>query len=275
MELMNAIDAWANPNIPPPPGEASGFRRIEYLFTGNADLRQRGTTSEQYIEEMDASAIEKAVLTASQEGVNNDWVFEMLDKHPDRFALALYLDPTRGMETIRFLEQVHSERPVRLVRLLAFKTQLPYNHAVYYGLYAKCIELDIPIGVNVGIPGPPVPGQSQHPMALDEVCHFFPELKVIFAHGGEPWDALCVKLMLKWKNLHYMTSAFSPKHIPNSVIHYLNTRGPDKVMFASDYPILSWDRCRREIEEIEFRDEETKRKFLHDNAARIFFPTDA
>jgi predicted TIM-barrel fold metal-dependent hydrolase len=75
--------------------------------------------------------------------------------------------------------------------------------------------------------------------------------------------------MLKWKNLYYMTSAYAPKHLPKAIVHYMNTRGPDKVMFASDYPLLGLDRCAREIEKMEFRDEERRRKFAGDNARRV------
>jgi len=270
---VKIVDAWMNPNILAPSGRPEHFERIEYLFGGTTSLRARGTTTEQYIEEMDRAGIERGVLTATVENPEgyNDWVFEMCENHPDRFVPALYVDPTHGMDSIRAVEAMHRDHDIRLVKVLGFKTQLPYDHPYYFPLYAKCIELDVPISVNVGIPGPAVPGRCQDPMALDEVCYFFPELKVIMAHGGEPWDALCVKLMLKWRHLYYMTSAFAPKHIPGSVLHYLNTRGADKVMFASDYPILSFDRCREEVDRMEFRDDSVREKFLRGNALRVIY----
>jgi predicted TIM-barrel fold metal-dependent hydrolase len=74
-------------------------------------------------------------------------------------------------------------------------------------------------------------------------------------HGGEPWVDLCVKLLLKWPNLHYMSSAFAPKRIPAPIMQLANSRGPDKVMWASDYPVLTFARCAGEIEEMPFKDE--------------------
>ena len=59
---------------------------------------------------------------------------------------------------------------------------------------------------------------------IDEVCWYFPELKFVMRHGAEPWTALACKLMLKYPNLYYSTSAFSPKHYPKDVMHYANTR---------------------------------------------------
>lgn len=59
------------------------------------------------------------------------------------------------------------------------------------------------------------------------VCWFFPEFKVVMRHGAEPWTDLAVKLMLKWPNLFYSTSAFAPKYYPKAIIDYANTRGAD------------------------------------------------
>jgi predicted TIM-barrel fold metal-dependent hydrolase len=157
-----------------------------------------------------------------------------------------------------------------MARIMAFHTLIPYNDPRCYPLYAKCVELDIPISINVGVPGPLVPAaRLQDPIVLDEICAFFPELKIIMAHGGDPWAAVCVKLMLKWKNLNYMSSAFAPKHLPKEIVHYMNTRGPDRIMWASDYPLLGFDRCASEIEAMDLRDEERRRKFGRDNARRV------
>ena len=126
--------------------------------------------------------------------------------------------------------------------------QVPINDKKFYPLYAKCVELDIPICVCAGIPGPRVPFECQNVAHIDEVCWFFPELKFVTRHGCEPWADLAVKLMLKWPNLYYSTSAFAPKYYPKDVIHYANTRGADKVMYAGYFPMgltleRIWTRC--------------------------------
>ena len=88
----------------------------------------------------------------------------------------------------------------------------------------------------------------QHVERIDEVCWFFPELKFVMRHGAEPWTALAVKLMLKWPNLYYSTSAFAPKHYPKDIIDFANTRGADKVMYAGYFPMgLSLERIFSEL----------------------------
>ena len=88
-------------------------------------------------------------------------------------------------------------------------------------------------------------------------------------HGCEPWEDLIVKLMLKWPNLYYSTSAFSPKYYPKAIIDYANTRGADKVIYAGYFPMgLSLDRIFGEFADVPFNDDVWPR-FLRGNAARV------
>jgi hypothetical protein len=76
--------------------------------------------------------------------------------------------------------------------------------------------------------------------------------------------------MLKWPNLHYSTSAFAPKYYPKDVIHYANTRGADKVMYAGYFPMgLTLERIWTEMPDVQFRDHVWP-KFLRENAIRVF-----
>ena len=102
------------------------------------------------------------------------------------------------------------------------------------------------------------------------ICYDLPELKLVTRHGAEPWEKLMVKLMLKWPNLYYSTSAFAPKHYPQAIIDYANTRGADKVMYAGYFPSgLSLERIMTEMPNVAFRDGVWS-KFLRDNALRVF-----
>ena len=120
------------------------------------------------------------------------------------------------------------------------------------------------------MPGPRVPFAPQYVGLIDEVCWFFPELKFVTRHGCEPWADLAVKLLLKWPNLYYSTSAFAPKFYPKDVIHFANTRGADKVMYAGYFPMgLSLERIFGEMPDVPFRDHVWP-KFLRENAIRVF-----
>src|SRR5262249_29388953 len=146
---------------------------------------------------------------------------------------------------------------------------IPPSSKEYYPIYAKCVELDVAVLINVGFPGPRVPAFSQDPMHLDEVCWFFPDLRVIMRHGGEPWVDTCVKLLLRWPNAYFATTGFAPRWYPKGIMEFLNTRGADKVIYAGYWPMLSYDRIFEELSALQLK-EAVWPKFLRHNAERAF-----
>jgi hypothetical protein len=192
--------------------------------------------------------------------------------HPDRFVQMVGVDPNTGMEAVRELERGVRERGAKAAHCwgTGLIPQVPINDKKMYPIYAKCVELDVPMVIYVGVPGPRILMGAQDVALLDEVCWFFPELKLVTRHGGEPWTDLMVKLMLKWPNLYYSTSAFAPKHYPAEIVHYANTRGADKIIYAGYYAAgLHLDRIFAELPHVPFR-EHVWPKFLHENARRVF-----
>jgi predicted TIM-barrel fold metal-dependent hydrolase len=194
-----------------------------------------------------------------------------LKEYPDRFRASLEIDPNDITGAVRRVRKAYDE--YRLAAVTSFPAglipQVPVSDRRYYPIYQTCIDLDLPVIVNAGIAGPRLPSACQDVMHFDEVCYDFPELRIIMRHGAEPWEALAVKLMLKWPGLYYMTSAFAPKYYPKAVIDYANTRGADKVMYAGYYPMgLSLERIFAEMPNVPFRDEVWP-KFLRENAVRV------
>jgi predicted TIM-barrel fold metal-dependent hydrolase len=97
----------------------------------------------------------------------------------------------------------------------------------------------------------------------------FPELVFVMRHGAEPWVDLAVKLMLKWPNISYSTSAFAPRYYPQEIIDYANTRGADKIVYGGYFPMgLPLERIVTELSTVPFKDEVWP-KFLRENAARV------
>jgi predicted TIM-barrel fold metal-dependent hydrolase len=262
------IDCWVNVNM-------SGLGRPDYLKEVAQNYFKQGEdffrdySVEETLKLMDALGVEKAILTCDP-GRPQEHVLSFEKARPDRFFLGAQLDPRQGMKALRALEKFHDQHNVVLARITPFMLDIPPNDAIYYPIYAKCIELDLPITINTGIPGPPAPGECQHPMHLDKVCLHFPELKLVMAHGADPWWNEACRLMLKYRNLHMMTSAYLPKYFPPELIHFMNTRGQGKVIFASDHPAIQMDRCVKEAEQLDLR-EGVLDKFLYANAERLFF----
>ncbi len=220
------------------------------------------------VDQMDEHGIEKAMVGFMEDKTS----IKAKETYPDRFFFDLPCNPNEGMNEVRRIKRLHKDFGIKAVSVFPAGTcpQVAINDARMYPLYAACVELDIPILLNVGVPGPRIPLETQKVEHLDEVCWFFPELKVIMRHGAEPWQDLAVKLMIKYPNLYYSTSAFAPKHYPKAIIDYANRRGADKIIYAGYFPMgLSLDRIFSDMKNVPFN-KDVWPKFLRENAAKVF-----
>lgn len=241
----------------------------EYMFRNIPEIGPQDDFVAFTVEEMNKHGIERAML-GFDDGKTE--VAEALERFPQRFFTSYHANPNQGMDEVRKIERLYNDHGIKAVT--AFPSglcpQVPINDKRWYPIYAKCVELDIPFACCVGVPGPRLPMAPQNVELIDEVCWFFPELRFVMRHGAEPWTELAVKLMLKYPNLSYMTSAFAPRHYPKNIIHYANTRGSDKIMYAGYFPMgLSLDRIFKELNDVSFN-ENVWPKFLRENAIRIF-----
>jgi predicted TIM-barrel fold metal-dependent hydrolase len=243
---------------------------VEYMFKDvPPDADPEADPVAVVLGEMDHFGIDKAMLGVS---FHRSESTRAIEQHPDRFFASYEVNPNLGMQGVRDLVQAYETLGVKAASCFpaGLTPQVAINDKRMYPIYAKCIELDIPICITTGVPGPRVPMLCQKTELLDEVCWFFPELKVVMRHGAEPWDELAVKLMLKWPNLYYSTSAFAPRYYPQSIIDYANTRGAEKVMYAGYFPMgLSLERIFSELPNVQLKDDVWP-KFLRENAVRVF-----
>ena len=241
----------------------------QYMFKDIPDSGKKEDYIAYTIEQMDKHNIERAMLGIDD---HNEIAKEALKRHPDRFFASLEVNPNNGMDEVRKMVRLHKDHGIKAITGFAsgLCPQVPYNDKKWYPIYAKCVELDIPFCPCVGVPGPRLPMAPQKVELLDEVCWFFPELKVVMRHGAEPWEKLAWKLMLKYPNLYYMTSAFAPKFYPEEIVNFANSRGADKVMYAGYFPMgLSLDRIFKDMPNVPFKDEVWP-KFLRENARKVF-----
>jgi predicted TIM-barrel fold metal-dependent hydrolase len=235
-----------------------------YMFKDPVDVKRGDDPIGDTLREMDRFNIQIAVIS-----VNDELSVAALKSHPDRFAGQVMVDPSQGIDAVRLLTHAYENHGIGAASFFPCGCNVAIDDKRAYPIYSKCVELDIPIFINAGVPGPRVPFQPQYVGLLDEVCWFFPELKIILRHGCEPWADLAVKLMLKWPNLYYSTSAFAPKYFPKDIIAYANTRGADKIIYAGYYPSgLSLERSFSELPDVPFRPHVWP-KFLRENALRV------
>ena len=218
------------------------------------------------LNEMDRHGIEMGVI-----GVDGEVSRKALKAHPDRFIPQGSVDPNKGMEGIRNMVRQYEEFGVRSFGAFnaGYNPQVGISDAQMYPIYAKCVELDVPIFSCAGVPGPRFPMWPQKVELIDRVMYDFPDLVFVTRHGCEPWEDLAVKLMLKWPNLYYSTTAFAPKYYPKAIIDYGNSRGADRIIYGGYFPMgLSLDRIMTDMQTLPLK-ESVWKKFLSDNARKV------
>jgi uncharacterized protein len=219
------------------------------------------------LHEMDKYGIEIGLI-----GVSDATSRLALKRHPDRFVASGNIpDPNDVTGSVRALRQEYEEFGIKATGVFPAGTfpQVAIDDPKMYPIYQTCVDLDIPIFCTAGVPGPRLKYAPQEVSKIDVVMYDFPDLVFVTRHGCEPWEKLAWKLMLKWPNLYYSTSAFAPKHYPQEIINYANTRGADKIIYAGYFPMgLSLERIFTDMPHVPFKDEVWP-KFLHENARRV------
>jgi hypothetical protein len=250
-----------------PPGH-NPHELINYMFKEFPHVPRTESSIEDLLRTMDQYGIERGLIPLY---LDDELAIRAVREHPDRLLGSVSVDPNEGMKALRDLQRAVEEIGAKSAQFMPadLNPPVPINDKRTFPLYAKCIELDIPIFVNGGVPGPRVPFDSQYPGLVDEVCWFFPELVFVFRHGCDPWGDLTVKLLLKWPNLYYSTSGWAPKHYPKPIIDFANSRGKDKILYAGYYPYgLELERIFKELPDVPLKDEVWP-LFLRENAARV------
>src|SRR5882672_3368647 len=266
--------------------EANALRpKRDAFYKGKMKVKPKtadGISHKEMLRRMDAAGIEKAFLVATRAGrlghpacyhLPYEMVAKAVKLHPDRFHGMAGLDPWEGMHGVRELEHAVKDLGFIGAHFYPHWYELAPDHAKWYPYYAKCCELDIPVQMQVGqsmIYDPTYRLQSVgRPITLDAVACDFPDLKLVGIHVGIPWTDAMIAMAWKHKNVSIGSDAHSPKYWPESLVRYINSYGQDKVLFGTDFPILDFERTRAEVEALGLKPE-PKRKFLRDNAIRVY-----
>lgn len=229
---------------------------------------------ESTVEQMDTGGVERGLISAwhGPDGpiLGNDDVAAAVAAHPDRFAGVGSVDLSRPLDAVREVRRCVDELGFRAIRVIPWLWNLPPNDRRYYPVYTACVEAGVPFCLQVGHTGPLRPSESGRPIPyLDDVALDFPDLVIVGGHIGYPWTHEMISLATKYPNVYIDTSAYTSRRYPPELVSYLRGHGRRKVLFGSNYPMLTAQQCLTDLDALELDDEATT-LFLHDNAARVF-----
>ncbi len=156
----------------------------------------------------------------------------MADAHPGRFLVAPTVEKAaRPVDNCRRVRELAQHPSVAMVRVTPLVEQHDLNHRLYYPVYATCAELGLPVSINIGVPGPQVRSRCQDPVLLEDLLIDFPELTVVGAHMGHPYEALLIGYLLKWPQLYLMTSAYLATYMDPALATFMgSSRGRGRVL---------------------------------------------
>ncbi len=223
---------------------------------------------------MDEAGVGRALVSAwhGPEGslIGNDEVAAFVAEYPDRLAGVASVDLRRPVAAVRELRRAVRELGFVALRMVPWLWELPPNDRRYYPLFAECVELDVPFCTQVGHTGPLRPSEPGRPIPyLDEVALDFPDLVIVGGHIGYPWTAEMVALATKYPNVYIDTSAYTTARYPRDLVEYLRGHGRRKVLFGTNYPMITPVKALAELDRLGL-DPEARELFLAGNAERIF-----
>ncbi len=226
------------------------------------------------LQSMDSAGVEIALLSAwyGPEGdlITNEEVAAQIAAAPTRFRGLASADLSDPMHAVREIRRWVDGKTFVGVRMVPWLWGLPPNDRRYYPIYAACVDAGVPFCTQIGHTGPLRSSETGRMIPyLEDVLLDFPELKVVGGHVGFPWLDELMTLTIKFPNFHVDTSAYALHRLPPAFVHWMKGSGAKRVMFGTNWPMLSHQRCLEGLAVLGLPDEQ-RQAFLAGNARRVF-----
>lgn len=269
--MRRTVDVWAQ--LPTDRMAARPWLRPLLRWTGQDTASLVGDPAAM-VAAMDEAGVDIALLAAwhGPEGplIDHDELERQLDAAPERFRGLLTADLRDPMGAVREIRRrVDGHRFVG-VRVVPWLWGLPPNDRRYYPVYAACVDAGVPFCTQIGHTGPLRTSETGRPLPyLEDVLLDFPELTVVAGHVGFPWIDEVLTLTVKFPNFHVDTSAYTLSRLPAPFVDWMRGPGQRRVMFGTNYPMLTPARCLRGLDTLGLTPQQ-REAFLSGNARRVF-----
>jgi predicted TIM-barrel fold metal-dependent hydrolase len=242
---VTVVDIWVNALTDKSAKAFTGQEGNEGIVDLLGGDLSSSTTLDKLLATMDACGVDLGVIAAGMSTPETEKLLKDVAPHADRLCVALVADHAeKPVQQCRRLRALAEHPSVALVRITPLVEQYPLNDKLYYPIYTAAAELGLPVAVNVGIPGPRVRSDCQHPARLEDILIDFKGLTIIGAHMGHPYEGLLMQYMLKWPDLYLSNSAYLAKYMDPALVTFMDSsRGRGRMLFASDHPFLPMERA--------------------------------
>ena len=278
--MTKAIDYWINPFTPEFMKRCWVDEPEFATMTGGKLLgRFEGYSVDEFVKVLDECEVEKCFIPSwkmfSFKRKEPMWNFSveeiaaLVSQRPDRLAGLCGINPYARMDGVRELERAVKEYGFVGAHLHPFGYERPVNHRDYYPFYTKCVELDVPVVMQIGHSLEMMPNEMGRPIHLEDILLYFPDLRVVAGHTGWPWVEELISLSLVYRNLYIGTTAHAPKYWDPALVQYLNSRGIGRVMWGTDWPVVDHKTSREQVEALNLKDQ-AKEQLFREVAVSVF-----
>lgn len=251
--------------------KASKKDRGSALLQGHASVKE-------LVRDMDELGYDKIVITATKMysyryhhqmilDYDVDDVGQLVDEARGRIVGAASYNPWRIEESLQDVEKGVREYGFKYVWFHPLSFGMAPNDRRFYPLYAKCNELDIAVGMQVGHSAEVLPSDVGRPMLVDDVAIDFPNLRINLSHTGWPWVDEWCSMLWRHPNVYGDISAYYPRSLDERQVRFMDSsRGRSKVLFGTNG--LGLRPCIEQFRALPVK-EETQRAVLRDNALQF------
>ena len=208
--------------------------------------------------------------------ISNEEIAELAHQHSDVAIPFASIDPHRGEEGVRAARRLIKDYGVKGFKFHPTVQEFFPNDRLAYPVYEVIAEAKLPAlfhtgqtGVGAGTPGGGgLRLKYSNPLTLDDVAADFPDMPIILAHPSFPWQEEALSVATHKPQVYIDLSGWSPKYFPPILVQYANTLLKDKILFGSDYPVLSPEKWVEEFDKLPIKPE-VRPKIMKENAARL------
>jgi uncharacterized protein len=289
LDAVVAIDVHTHAEVSAVTGRGSLTPELERAvdeYFGMRD-RRRPTVGQMaaYYRERRMMAVVFTVDATTAMGVPpvpNDEIAEAAHAHPDVLIPFGSVDPHLGRVAVREVHRLVDEQRVRGFKFHPTLQAFHPNDRMAYPVYEAIAEHGLialfhtgQTGIGAGIPGGAgLRLKYSNPLAVDDVAADFPDMPIVLAHPSFPWQDEALAVATHKPQVHIDLSGWSPRYFPPQLVQYANTLLADKVLFGSDFPMITPDRWLADFETLDIKPD-VRPKILKDNAARLLGLTES
>jgi predicted TIM-barrel fold metal-dependent hydrolase len=257
--------------------ESETDRAAKKYFGDSGALHDRRALADYYRSRKIACVVFTVDETLSgRPQVSNDSVAEFAAENSDVAIAFASINPNRGKQGVDEARRLLATGKIHGLKLHPPIQQFSPNDRIAYPLYEVFAEARLPVifhtghsGIGTGMPGGGgIRLKYGNPMPIDDVAVDFPDMPIIMAHPSFPWQDEAISICLHKPQVYIDLSGWSPKYFSPTLVQYANTLLKHKVLFGSDYPLITPDRWLADFEKITIRDE-VRPLILKENAVRL------